>query len=204
MRKILVVDDHQLIFDGLATALKGQFNLESAPTTDQACEYIERFDFYAVIIDISIGKQKGFDIVCEIPKSTYVFFLSMHKSAMYIQMAKDFNAKGYFLKDESLEILYKALRSPLQNDFWMSSIVKKELEQIGNFKSANYDRLSPREQQIFSMLAEDLSYKEIAGRLKLSTKTVNNHRANLMKKLGIDTQIGLVHEAVRLGIISIE
>ncbi len=83
-------------------------------------------------------------------------------------------------------------------------IVPNELKNVKSYKGSNYEKLSPREQQIFAMLADDLSYKDIASRLKLSTKTVNNHRDHLMKKLGINTQTGLVHEAVRLGIISVE
>jgi DNA-binding NarL/FixJ family response regulator len=122
---------------------------------------------------------------------------------MYIQMAKDFGAKGYFLKDESLDLLFNALNRPIDKDFWMSPLVESELKNADVYEASNYDKLSPREQQIFAMLAEDLSYKDIASRLQLSTKTVNNHRDHLMKKLGIETQTALVREAIRIGIISV-
>ena len=203
MRRILVVDDHMLIFDGLKTTLSGSFDLDYAASTDEAFRSLEAEEFYAVILDVTIGDRKGFDIVKSIPKSSCILFLSMHKSSMYIQMAKDFGAKGYFLKDEPLDLLICALERPLDRTFWMSSVVENELKNAGIYESSNYDMLSPREQQIFAMLAEDLNYKEIAGRLKLSSKTVNNHRDHIMKKLGIESQIGLVREAVRLGVISV-
>jgi len=203
MRKILIVDDHRLIFDGLKITLAGSFDLEYAATTEEAFQLIESESFYAVILDVTIGDMKGYDVVKSIPKNSYTFFLSMHKTSMYIQMAKDFEVKGYFLKDEPLDLLFEALSRPLERAFWMTSSVEKELENANTYESSNYDKLTPREQQIFAMLAEDLSYKEIASRLKLSSKTVNNHRDHLMKKLGIETQVGLVREAVRLGIITI-
>jgi len=85
----------------------------------------------------------------------------------------------------------------------MTSFVEKGLKNASTYESSNYDKLTPWEQQIFAMLAEDLSYKEIASRLKLSSKIVNSHCDHLMTKLDIETQVGLVREAVRLGIITV-
>ena len=82
--------------------------------------------------------------------------------------------------------------------------MKENFYESKSIKTSNYEKLSPREQQIFSMLAEDLNYVEIAKRLKISKKTVNNHRDHIMHKLEITTQVGLVREAVRLGIITVE
>jgi RNA polymerase sigma factor (sigma-70 family) len=203
MRKILVVDDHKLIFDGLERSLNDRFDLDYSASTDEAYSLLREESYYAVILDVSLGEMKGFDVVRSIPKSTYTFFLSMHKSSIYIQMARDFKTKGYFLKDEPLELLYDAINRPMDRAFWMSQSVALELKNAKSYVGSNYDKLSPREQQVFAMLVEDLSYKEIASRLALSTKTVNNHRDHLMKKLEIETQIGLVHEAVRLGIITV-
>jgi DNA-binding NarL/FixJ family response regulator len=203
MRKILIVDDHKLIFDGLKISLMNKFDVDFAASTDEAFSFLDHETYYAIILDVSLGEMKGFDIIGSIPKSTYTFFLSMHKSSMYIQMAKDFGAKGYFLKDESLDLLFNALNRPIDKDFWMSPLVESELKNADVYEASNYDKLSPREQQIFAMLAEDLSYKDIASRLQLSTKTVNNHRDHLMKKLGIETQTALVREAIRIGIISV-
>ncbi len=202
MRKILLVDDHNLIYAGLKGAVR-HYELEYASSNDEALKKIRDKHYYAVILDITIGEQKGFDVVYSVPGNCYIYFLTMHKSSVYIQLAKDMGAKGYFLKDESSELLVEALNSPLSRSFWMSPTVADELSRAESYEGSNYEKLSPREQQIFAMLAEDMSYIEIAKRLSLSRKTVNNHRDHIMKKLEISSQIALVKEAVRLGIISI-
>lgn len=204
MKKVLLVDDHSLILGGIENTIGKFYFVDYAASTLEALEKLEIETYYAIILDVSLGETKGFDIVKSIPDKIFMFFLSMHKSSVYIQMAKDFGASGYFLKDESPELLLKALNRPFERDFWMSLAVETELKNTKTYEGSNYEMLSPREQQIFAMLAEDLSYKEIASRLNLSAKTVNNHRAHLMKKLRIDTQTGLVREAVHLGIISVE
>lgn len=203
MNKILIVDDHRLIFDGLEKSLS-RYELEYAASVDHALLKLKEFVFYAVILDVALGDQKGFDLIKAVPRKTYTFFLSMHKTSVYIQMAADFEAHGYFLKDEPLDLLLEALSRPMDRTFWMTPAVERELKNFKETEKSNYEKLTPREQQIFAMLAEDLSYKEIASRLNLSAKTVNNHRDHLMSKLEVETQTALVHEAVRLGIISVD
>lgn len=204
MRKLLIVDDHKLIFDGLEKKFDFQFELDYAQSSTKTLNKLETDSYYAVIIDVSLGEEKGFDLFKAIPKSTYTVFLSMHKISVYIRMAQSLGAHGYFLKDEPLDLLLEALNQPLKRKFWMSPAVEKELQNGNSYPESKYDQLSPREQQIFSLLVGDLNYKNIAGRLKISTKTVNNHRDHLMQKLEIKTQTGLVREAIRLGIISVE
>jgi len=200
MRKVLIVDDHNLIFNGLKDVLK-HFTLDYSPSTEQALEMLKENEYYAVLLDVSIGDNQGFEIITAIPKKSYIFFLSMHKSSLFIQMAKDLGANGYFLKDEPADLLVQAINTPISRAFWMSCTVENELAQAANYVTSNYEKLSPREQQIFSMLVEDISYTEIAKRLGISKKTVNNHRDHIMKKLEVVSQIGLVREAVKLGII---
>ena len=202
MKKVLLVDDHKLIYNGLKAVIKN-FTLEYAPSNQEAMELIQNNDYYAVILDITLNDQKGFDIVSSMPDGCYIFFLTMHKSSIYIQMAKDLGARGYFLKDESTELIIKALDFPLSKPFWMSRTVEYVLNHAISYEHSNYEKLSPREQQIFALLAENVSNIEIARRLGISKKTVYNHRDHIMKKLEITSQIGLVREAVRLGIISV-
>ncbi len=85
----------------------------------------------------------------------------------------------------------------------MSDIVRDELKTRSLPEKANYETLSPREQQVFALLAEGLSYKDIADRLSISKKTVNNHRDHIMQKLAVTSQVALVMEAIRLGIIDV-
>ena len=127
MKSILLVDDHELIYKGLALAMKGRFNLDYAPDIDTAQTKLKKNNYYAVILDVTLGERKGFEIIKDVPKRCYTYMLSMHKSAMYMKMAKKYGAAGYFLKDESSEYLLDALIKPVINrPFRMSPAVERE------------------------------------------------------------------------------
>ncbi len=203
MNRILLVDDHELIFSGLNQKIS-HIDLDFAPSLDDARMMIREQTYYAVILDITIGNSRGFDLIQYIPKHWYVFILSMHKSPVYIKQARSMGARGYFLKDESPQLLLEALKTPLARQFWMSETAWKELNRKIVVQYSSYEKLTLREQQIFSLLAQGNSYVDIGRYLNISKKTVNNHRDHIFKKLGISSQTELVHEAIKLGVVVLE
>jgi DNA-binding NarL/FixJ family response regulator len=203
MRNILVIDDHDLIYSGLKGFISNRFEIYLAKNLAEARLFLKENEPYALLIDISLGEESGFDLVQDIPESCLFFFLSMHRSSVYIKLAYDLGAQGYFLKDEPPDLLLEALDSPLRNPFWMSEIIQKEFQSFSENKETAYDTLSPREQQIFGLLAEGVGYREIAFRLKISAKTVNNHRDKIMIKLSLTNQTELVKFAYKIGAISL-
>ncbi len=202
MKKILLVDDHELIYTGLKNTIPG-YEIHYSSYLEEAVGKLEKQDYYALILDISIGYARGFELLKWIPDCSHVFFLSMHKSPQFIKQAKESGAKGYFLKDEPVDLLLEALRNPEGRTFWMSENVESVLQNSREEMATNYDALTPREQQIFSLLAQGMGYSEIARLLNISKKTVNNHRDHIYKKLEISSQTQLVHEALKLGILDI-
>lgn len=201
MKKILVVDDHNLIYNGLKILLNEDFLLGYANNLKTARERLDSTFFDLIIIDITLGNESGFDLVENLKLEQTFYFLSMHKSSIYIDKAKNVGAKGYFLKDEPVEYIIDCLKGSYSGDFFMSEAVQNELNNLYKGESCNYDELTPREQQIFYLIAEGLSYKEIAFRLKISAKTVNNHRTNIMNKLKLYSVPELIKEAYKLDIL---
>ena len=202
-KKVLIIDDHKLIYLGLKDHLDDA-ELLYAPDSRSALDIIHKGAIDFAIIDITIGRENGFDLAYNIrDRVSGIFFLSMHKSSLYVQKAIDEGYRGFFLKDESLEMLNDALADPSRKDFWMTDTVASLLSREGNHDTEQYERLSPREQQILRLLAEGVGYKEIGAMLNISAKTVNVHRANVMKKLGLEKQLDIVKYAIRIGLIDL-
>jgi len=201
MKRILVIDDHRLIFDGLEVKMEKLYIIDYAENLQRARQYLEEKSYRALIVDISLGEEIGFSIMreYEIPP---VFFLTMHCSSYYINKAIDMGAKGYFLKDEPMELLIEALKNPEASSFWMSDSVKLELDKLPEQQESSFELLTSREQEVFILLAQGLEVKEVALKLYISGKTVNNHRSSIMKKMGFRTQADLVKEAAKMGILS--
>ncbi|MBB6481702.1 response regulator transcription factor [Spirochaeta isovalerica] len=206
MRNILIVDDHKLIFSGLKGEIPEDFRLLYAANSREALDLACQNPLAAAIIDITLGEENGFDLAEELKREVLVsqlFFLSMHKTPYFVQKAINEGYRGYFLKDDSLDLLIRAVSDPAGRKFWMSEEVEKMLNDYEDDEYSLYENLTAREQQIFRLLAEGVGYKEIAYKLNVSPKTVSVHRDNIMRKMKLDHQTELIKQAVKLRIITI-
>lgn len=206
MRNILIIDDHKLIFGGLKAEMSGEYELYYAPNCATAIELACKIRFFCAIVDISLGDENGFDLANELKQDIQIpeiFFLSMHKTPFYIQKALSEGFRGYFLKDDSLDLLIEAVCFPEKRGFWVSREVENMLNDYETNEFSLYEKLTAREQQIFRLLAEGIGYKEIAYKLNVSPKTVSVHRDNVMKKMKLNHQTELIKQAVKLRIITI-
>lgn len=204
MRNILVIDDHKLIFGGLKAELPDGFRLFYAPDSHFARKLVCEYEFTAAIVDISLGNENGLDLAKELKEDLReIFFLSMHKTPFFIHKAFNEGFRGYFLKDDPLDLLIEAIGAPEARAFWVSEEVTNILSDYEANEVSLYDTLTAREQQIFRLLAEGIGYKEIAYKLNVSPKTVSVHRENVMRKMKLDHQTELIKQAVKLGIIRI-
>lgn len=205
MKKILLIDDHNLIYQGFNRQFSDEFEMYYASNSAEAKDIVHNDFIDILVIDISLGKENGFDIALDLkPFVKSTFFLTMHKSQIYIQKAFNEGYKGYFLKDESLELMETAFHNHEKRKFWMTDQVAAILKSSENQTTELYDKLSPREQQILRMIAEGAGYREIGSNLNISAKTVNVHRANIMRKIDVESQIDLVKYALKIGIIDID
>jgi DNA-binding NarL/FixJ family response regulator len=168
-----------------------------------------------ILMDISLPDASGVELTRNIRgilPDTSVLIISMHSKIDYITEAFQAGAKGYVVKESASDKLLQGLDAVARGDYFLDtslslSVVKRLVEfpeKEAQIKDGSYGSLTPREQQIMRMLAEGLATKEVASKLCISPKTVENHRANIMEKLNLHSTIELIRYAAKLGLIDID
>ncbi|HEY9082183.1 MAG TPA: response regulator transcription factor [Vicingaceae bacterium] len=212
---ILLVDDHTLIREGLKLILKRNKNFKIIGEASNGVEAIKYIDknadkVHVVMLDITMPELDGFE-VAKIVRQNHpeikILALTMHSEESYITKMIDVGVHGYVLKDSNLEDLSTAINTILEGKPYYSSDVsaiminslmnkdkKKENNEINN--------LTDREVQIIDLITEGFKSSEIAEKLKLSTRTIEVHRRNLMKKLDVKNTAELVSFVLKSKLIS--
>lgn len=209
--RVLICDDHTLFREGLKALLQNEPGLEvvgEAENGSEAIEKLKQIPTDVVLMDISMPHLNGFEAtqrIVQTSKNVRVLVLTMYDEDDLIIRCLEAGASGYVLKDAPAEQLVYAIREARKGGKYLSpSVVNKVVSQYLQTsvrpKDA-YDLLSSREREVLKMLAEGLSVKEIAYRLKLSVKTVEAHKYNLMKKLDVHDRTELVKYAIQKRLI---
>lgn len=209
--KVLLCDDHTLFRAGLKALLNGEPELEvvgEAHDGQEGVEKVKELRPDVVLMDISMPNLNGFEATRQIVQSdkhTKVLILTMYDEEDLIIRCLEAGASGYVLKDAPAEQLVYAIREARKGGKYLSpNVVNKVVEQYLRTSSRPqdaYDLLSPRERETLKLLAEGQSVKEIAYRLKLSVKTVEVHKYNLMKKIDVHDRTELVKYALQKKLI---
>jgi DNA-binding NarL/FixJ family response regulator len=217
-KTVMIVDDHPVFREGIKALIGKNPRYEvvgEAGDARTALEVAQKIQPDIMIVDLSLPDRSGIELIRELqsrlPKVRSLV-LSMHSKADYIASAFQSGARGYVVKESAAENLIAALDAMARDDYYMDSAVSAQVveklmqKQPGGPKitDSNYDSLTAREQEIMALLAEGQSVREIAERLHISQKTVENHRSNIYSKLEIHNSIELVRYAVRLGIVDVE
>jgi len=217
-KTILIVDDHPLFREGLISLLAKQTGYEVVGEAAEGEEGIAKAGELhpdLVLMDISLPDMNGIDASRRIRLSlleTKVIMLSMHSKIDFITDAFKAGASGYITKDATGEKLLECLETVMQGGYYMdmavSQIVVKNLlmtkEDSARIQNPAYDTLTPREQEIMRFIAEGLSMKQIADKLFISQKTVENHRASIFSKLNIHSTMELIRYAAKYGLIDVD
>ena len=211
--QVVICDDHAIFREGLKSVLAGNPALQvvgEAATGLQAVETIKRLEPHLVIMDIAMPELSGIEAtkeVIQVLPETRVVILSVHSRKTFIMESLKAGARGYVLKDSAGDKLLAAVAAVLRGECYLDSPVAGHI--VDEFvkmpekgpEVEPQERLTDRERQILRLIVEGHSNKEIAEKLFLSPKTVDNHRARIMAKLGRHDVIGLVKYAIATGIV---
>jgi DNA-binding NarL/FixJ family response regulator len=199
---VLLVDDHSLVRRGFRRILEDEPDIRvagEAANGREAVDLATRLNPEVVVMDLSMPDMDGVQATRELLRcrpNTPVLILSMHTDENYIRNAREAGAKGYLMKNAVDVDLATAIRTLATGGESFAELPEASAE------SDRYDRLTPRERQVFLLIAQGKSNKEIAEILGLSANTVSVHRNNLMSTLDIHRTAELILYAVRKGLIS--
>jgi DNA-binding NarL/FixJ family response regulator len=216
MIRVILADDHHLVRGGIRALLEKADDIcvvGEAEDGQEATELVERLSPDVLIIDIAMPRLNGIQAterVRALGLATQVVILSMHSRPTLVRQALRNGARGYLLKRSVTEELLLAVRAASRRETYLSpeisgSIVDDFLAyQVDAGKSSPFDQLTPREREVVQLIAEGHTNNGIARLLKISIKTVERHRANLMAKLDVHDVAGLTRIAIEHGLIFID
>jgi DNA-binding NarL/FixJ family response regulator len=217
-KSILIIDDHPLFREGLKSIIardKLFTVVGEAGDARKGLEELKKLQPDLVIVDISLPDKSGIEVTRAI-RSRFpqirIIIVSMHSKIDYIVEAFQAGATGYIVKESASDRLILGLETVLSGEYFLDSsishaVVEKLLKAPvaeSRVEDADYGSLTPREQEVMRLLAEGFAVREIAEKLYISPKTVENHRSNLMRKLGLRNAIELARYAARLGLIDVD
>jgi DNA-binding NarL/FixJ family response regulator len=213
--KVLVVDDHEVVRQGIKMVLETDPELEvvgEAASGEDAIERVRDLHPNVVVMDIGMPGLSGFEATRRIRQSNpdvQVLALTVHDSEAYVFQMLQAGATGYIVKRAPAVEVIQAVKRAYRGEAVLHPSVAKllirdYLSRVEKGEEASYDTLSDREREILKLIAEGKTNREMADLLFLSVKTVQAHRANLMRKLGMHDRTELVKYAIRKGIIGLD
>ena len=207
--KIYLADDHKILRESLNILLSQEEDIEVAGEAEDGLSVedgLRRSPADILILDISMPKRSGLDVAKNLSREypeLKIIFLTMHKSEEIVAEAFESGAKGYVLKENALEELVKAIHTVNNGKVYVSSELAPTLLHGFLSNERRGSDLSVREREILKLLAEGYSNKEISDMLVISIKTVETHRANIMRKNNFKNITELVLYAARNHLIEI-
>lgn len=206
--RVLLVDDHPVVRQGLAQLINGESDMEvcgQAESASEALKEIKEEQPDAAVVDISLKDSNGIELIKDL-KVRYpqlpVLVLSMHDESFYAERCLRAGARGYITKEEAIETVLTAIRRVLSGDLYLSENMASKMLSVfvsGGRSAAGSDveRLSDRELEVFELIGLGYQTREVAERLHLSVKTIDSHRANIKRKLGLANATELLQHAIQ-------
>jgi two-component system, NarL family, response regulator NreC len=202
---VLVVDDHTIVRQGLVALLSTVPDLEviaDCGTGLQAISLAKREHPDVVLLDLSLPDLNGVEVIHELASSlpaTKVVVLTMHADPTYARPALRAGAAGYLIKGSDIGDLITAIRKAMQGETHLSPVVASML--VDSPPSALGEQLSAREEEVLRLVAQGKTSREVGQLLEISPRTVDNHRRNIMEKLGVNDVVSLTKAAIKAGLI---
>ena len=205
---VFLADDHVMVREALAALLSANEDIQVVGQCGDGREVLDQVRALrpdVVLLDITMPGRNGLE-VCRLlsrkAKKSTVLILTMHDVEEILATALRYGAVGCLLKEAAADQLAEAVRTVARGEVYLGpGIPKGVLRRMYTERHDPYELLTTRERQVFQLVAEGKTNRDIAKELDLAVKTIDSHRANLMKKLGIHDQTGLVKYALRKGIV---
>ncbi|MBS3762778.1 MAG: response regulator [Candidatus Brocadiia bacterium] len=213
--RVLLADDHLIMREGLSSLVNEQADMQVVDTASDGREAVKLADEIMpdiIIMDVAMPHLNGVEATRKIRENSElvrVIALSMHEDREYVARMLEAGASGYLLKDCAFEELIEAIRTVLSGSTYLSpkiagTVVDDYLRHLPRNEISTSVDLTPREREVLQLLAEGRTTREIANELDVSPKTIETHRRNTMKKVGVDSIAQLTKYAIKEGLTSLE
>jgi len=212
--RILLVDDHKIVRDGLRTLIEKEAGMEvvgEAQNGREGLKLTRELLPAVVIMDITMPDMNGIDAtrsILEEHPDVKVIALSMHSDRRFVSGMLEAGASGYLLKDSAFEELARAVHTVVTDQTYLTPsitgiVIKRFIGKSTSVERSVFTDLTKREREVLQLLVEGTPTKEVASSLNVSVKTIETHRAHIMEKLDIHTISELVKYAIREGLTSV-
>jgi DNA-binding NarL/FixJ family response regulator len=215
MTTIVLADDHRVVRQGLRALLEAEPDFRIVGEAEDGLETVRlvaRLQPSVLVLDLSLPGLHGLEVTREVRKQTpqtRIVILSMYASEVYVLQALRNGAAGYVLKNCGATVLIQAIREVAAGRRHLcpqlsTRAIDAHIEHDADTKLGRNEGLTTREREVLQLAAEGHTNTQIAARLFISSRTVETHRANLMRKLGLHTHTDLVRYALQQGILPLE
>lgn len=206
--QVLLVDDHPITRQGMKALINQQPNLEvcgEADNAPQAIELVGKLHPDLAIVDIALKTTNGIELTKNIKAQSPdvpVLIVSMHDEGVYAERALRAGAMGYLMKQEASEKVVVAIQRVLRGEIYLSDKIKEKMlhrlvNRKGDPRIFSIDTLSDREMEVFHLIGNGYSTRQIAQKLNLSSKTIDSYREHLKLKLNLESGAELVRHAIQ-------
>ena len=202
--KVAIVDDHPMVAEGIQSILESYDDIDVVATLSNGRELIDNLNTLApdvILMDLNMPELGGLsatEIVLEQRPQTHIVILTMHDNAEYIASALSHGAMGYLLKDVPTDEIKLAIDTVMMGEQYLCTGAKGS---IAPKQGGAREALTEREQTILLELAQGKSNQDVAQALEISVRTVETHRKNIKRKLGISSTAGLTRYALEHGVL---
>jgi len=206
--KLIIADDHELFRNGLAELLRKHDDIKIVKSVADGIEFMElinsRLEADIVLLDITMPNMDGFQVLKELNNTNYdikPIVISMHNDGNYIAKCAKMGAYGYLLKNTDESELILAIRSVNSGKKYFSAEISEKMINFMSTQSISEDILSNKETEVLGLISKGLTTKEIAAQLFVSSRTIETHRANILKKLEVKNTAELIKKAAKMNLI---
>ena len=206
--KLIIADDHELFRSGLAELLKKHDDIKIIKSVADGFEFMEiinsQFEADIVLLDITMPNMDGFQVLKELKTSgsnIKPIVISMHSDGNYIAKCAKMGAYGYLLKNTDESELIFSIRTVYKGKKYFSSEISEKMINFMSTQSISENVLSNKETEVLGLISKGLTTKEIAARLFVSSRTIETHRTNILKKLEVKNTAELIKKATEIMLI---